>query len=93
VTDKQRAGRSHLAFAKGGQRDVGGAGVAAGYSPFCLPWCMRSAEARTGHGVVRGGRQLRGISITVAGKEDARCCGVEIGHRDVGGLEYGVGGM
>jgi hypothetical protein len=34
-------------------------------------------------------RESRGVRVTVAGKENARCCGVEIGHGDVGGLDMG----
>lgn len=36
----------------------------------------------------RGGRGEAGV--TVAGKEDDRCCGVEIGHGDVGSVDMGL---
>jgi len=32
-------------------------------------------------------KESRGARVTVAGKENAQCCGVEIGHGDVGGLD------
>jgi hypothetical protein len=65
--------------------------MAAGYRPFCLSCCMRSAEAMTGRGVVGEGTSegVEGIRVTMAGKENARCCGIEIGHGDVGGLDMG----
>ena len=80
-----------MALAKGGQRDVGGAGMAAGYRPFCLSCCMRSAEVMKGHEVVGEGTSegVEKIRVTMAGKENARCCGIEIGHGDVGGLDMG----
>lgn len=60
--------------------------MAAGYRPFCLSCCMRSAEAMTGHGAVGEGMSegVEGIRVTMAGKENARCCGIEIGHGDMG---------
>ena len=60
--------------------------MAAGYRPFCLSCCMRSAEAMTGHGVVGEGTSegVEGIRVTMAGKENARCCGIEIGHGGMG---------
>jgi hypothetical protein len=66
--------------------------MAAGYRPFCLSCCMRSAEAMTGHGLVGEGTSegVEGIRVTMTGKENARRCGIEIGHGDVGGLDMGV---
>jgi hypothetical protein len=37
--------------------------------------------------------EVEGIGITMAGKENARCCGIEIGHGDIGGLDMGVRGL
>jgi hypothetical protein len=67
--------------------------MAAGYRPFCLSCCMRSAEARAGHGVMEEeegtSERVERIRVTMAGKKNARCCGIEIGHGDVGGLDMG----
>lgn len=66
--------------------------MAAGYGPFRLSCCVRSADAAWGHMVVGGerDRRPRAVMVTVACKENAGCCGVEIGHSDAVCLDMGV---